>query len=190
MESPYSTSLWLIVTSYISPSVSIFLPLTSYASWLSFNYYVSSPPDRPKSIHESFRMYTPLIPQAVDVPFCLCVEDEQDKLLVQWSGLEPLSKAFQLNIPFLMSTSSARLSYHCIWLGRRDLNSLWRSQSPMCCQLHYVPILFISFYFFLSQRSHRKAVKRKPISIPTSIPKKKNNHTNSFISFPRFLYIL
>ena len=101
---------------------------------------VSSPPDRPKSINESLRMYTPLIPQAVDVPFCLCVEDEQDKLLVQWSGLEPLSKAFQLNIPFLMSTSSARLSYHCIWLGRRDLNSLWRSQSPMCCQLHYVPI--------------------------------------------------
>lgn len=42
---------------------------------------VSSPPDRPKSIHESLRMYTPLIPQAVDVPFCLCVEDEQDKLL-------------------------------------------------------------------------------------------------------------
>ena len=42
---------------------------------------VSSPPDRPKSIHESFRLYTPLIPQAVDVPFSLCVEDEQDKLL-------------------------------------------------------------------------------------------------------------
>ena len=67
---------------------------------------VSSPPDRPKSIAVVWDA-PPLIPQAVDVLFCLCVEDEQDKLLVQWSGLEPPSKAFQLNIPFLMSTSSA-----------------------------------------------------------------------------------
>ena len=85
---------------------------------------VSFPPDRPKAIYESFRLYTPLIPQAVDVPFLsLCVRRAGQALsTMEWTRTTIKGVSVEYTLSYV--NKLCRLSYHCIWLGRRDLNSL------------------------------------------------------------------
>ena len=127
--------------SYITFGFILLLPINFRHSFGC--HTVSSPPDRPKSVAVVWAAHAAYSSSSRCSLLSLCGRRAGQALsTMEWTRTTIKGVSVEYTLSYV--NKLCRLSYHCIWLGRRDLNSLWRSQSPVCYQLHYVPILHIN----------------------------------------------